>query len=284
MNTTQNNLSLTERLTQFRSRHPIRHIRVGEMEWEYISCGSGSKTLLLLTGGMRIAEAAFVLIQALEEEYRVVAPSYPPVKTVAELTDGLAAILDAEKAPTATIFGESYGGWIGQLLLRQHPKRFDKMVIASSGPLTASNKEKKMLGPVIALLRLLPENTIRGLLKRSFKSEIAFPEAEQSFWLNYAFELFDRLTKADFLSHFQLAQDAVRRKYDYAEGETSAWKGQILVIGAADDPAVSEEDRRRLMEIYPHVRAMTLKEGGHIAILSQPTAFVATVKEFLTND
>jgi len=284
MNATQNNLSLAERLAQFRSQHYAKRIRVGEMEWEYISCGGGSKTLLLLTGGMRIAEAAFILIQALEEEYRVIAPSYPPVKMVAELTDGIAAILDAEKIQSAYIFGESYGGWIGQLLLRHDPKRFGKMVIASSGPLTASKKEKTLLGPVIALLKILPEGWIRAMLKKSFKADMSFPESEQSFWLAYAFELFDRLGKADFLSHFQVAQDAIRKRFDFGIGEKSAWKGQILVIGAADDPAVSEEDRRRLMEIYTHVRAMTLKEGGHIAILSQPAEFVATVKEFLTND
>lgn len=237
------------------------------MEWQYIASGSGSKTLLLLTGGMRISEAAFILIQAFQDDYRVIAPSYPPVKTVEAMTTGLVAILDAENVREAYIFGESYGGWIGQLLLRHYPERFTKMVIASSGPLTASKQERAMLGPVIAFVKILPEGWIRSMLKKSFKAEMSFPESEQSFWLAYAFELFDRLGKADFFSHFQVAQDAIRKKYDFRENEKSAWNGQILAISAADDPAVSEEDRKRLSEIYPHIRVHKLKKGGHVVAL-----------------
>ncbi len=89
--------------------------------------------MLLLAGGMRISEATFIFIQAFELDYRIIVPSYPPIQTVEAMTGRLIAILNADKVQDECILGESYGGCIGQLLLRrlpldQSPPRQDKAV------------------------------------------------------------------------------------------------------------------------------------------------------------
>jgi len=58
-----------EHLIKFRTNHPCKYIDVGNVNWEYIVSGSGTKTLLLLPGGLRIAEHAFGYIELFENMY-----------------------------------------------------------------------------------------------------------------------------------------------------------------------------------------------------------------------
>ena len=128
--------------------------------WHYITAGMAAETLLLLHGGLRIAETAFVYVQIFEGSYRVIVPTYPPLRTMAEVTDGLAALLDTEGVDQSLVLGQSYGGTVSQVFLRRHPGRIKKLVLSSAHPLIASSKERLLLLPVgtltLALLSLLP--------------------------------------------------------------------------------------------------------------------------------
>jgi len=64
-----------EHLFRFRVDHPCKHVDIAGVSWEYISCGHGSETILMLPGGLRIAEHAYPYIQMFEDAYRVVVPT-----------------------------------------------------------------------------------------------------------------------------------------------------------------------------------------------------------------
>ena len=55
-----------EKLVEFRAKHPCKELAVADVRWEYIACGRGSETLLLLNGGLRVAETAFAYIELFE--------------------------------------------------------------------------------------------------------------------------------------------------------------------------------------------------------------------------
>lgn len=124
-----------ERLLKFRSEHPCKRINVAGVEWEYISCGIGTEILLLLPGGLRVAEATFGFIQMFEDTYRVIAPTYPPLGTMGELVNGIAAVLDEEQVPEAFVLGQSYGGAVAQVLVQRYPSRVKKVVLSGTAPL-----------------------------------------------------------------------------------------------------------------------------------------------------
>lgn len=86
---------------------------------------------------------------------------------------------------------------------------------------------------------------------RAILSELPATGSEREFWKAYVQKIFTRLSKRDFLSHFRAARDAVNKKCTFAEGEKSEWDGELLMIGGKDDRLVSEEDRKRILEIYP---------------------------------
>ena len=87
-----------DRLLRFRSTHPVKRLTAGGTQWEYITSGRGDETLLILPGLLGIGEMSFQHILAFEDEYRVIAPSYPlALTTVEQMVAGIAAILDAER-------------------------------------------------------------------------------------------------------------------------------------------------------------------------------------------
>src|SRR4051812_11347386 len=85
-----------QRLADFRAAHPGKTCEVDGGRWRYLVGGEGEEVLLILPGAACLAEPGFPLIEAFERGYRVVAPSYSPVGTMAGVVEGLAGIMEAE--------------------------------------------------------------------------------------------------------------------------------------------------------------------------------------------
>jgi len=273
-----------ERLFEFRSEHPLKRINVAGVAWEYISCGNGTEVLLLLTGGLRVAEAAFGYIQMFEDTYRVIAPTYPPVGTMGELIDGVVAILDAEQVLEAFALGQSYGGAVVQVLIQHHPSRVKQVVLSGTAPLIAVRWKKHLNSLLLPVATLLPGRVVMSLFKRIVSPMITVQESEREFWKAYLDELFrQRLTKEDVLSHLQTTRDA-QTNYVYAAGAKSSWRGNVLVIWGENDHLRTERGRRGMLDIYPQAQILVIAGGGHTVAMSESVKYAAAVRDFLTRD
>jgi len=277
-----------DRLLAFRATHPPRQAAIAGVPWHYIASGSGTETLLLLHGGLRIAETAFVYVQIFEDSYRVIVPTYPPLRAMAEVTDGLTALLDAEGAGRAFVLGQSYGGTVAQVFLRRHPERVKKLVLSSAHPLIASPRERLLLLPAgaltLALLSLLPGKLPQRVFLKGILAVLALPDSERAFWHAYLTDMvLNSLTRADILSLYRTSLDAFRR-YAYAEGQTSDWPGQVLVIGSENDPTNPQGDWDRMLALYAHAQSCVILGGGHTVAMSRSEEYAAAVKEFLDRE
>lgn len=275
--------ALWDKLYHFRSEHPRVQIDHQGVRWEYITGGAARQVLLILPGAFRCAESAFDTISLFEETYRIIIPTYPPVLTVEAMTDGLIHILSVEGASTASVLGQSYGGWMAQLLVRRHPERFSKLVLSSTGPLTVTPSERCLLPLVLKILPIIPIGFLKKQLAKGFRSELShFPLPVRPFWEAYSTELFARLSKADIISHFQVAKDAVDHGYMFDVGEKSSWEGELLIVGSDNDVFVTGRDRERISEIYPQTKVEIISDAGHVVAISAPEKFSAAVCKFLS--
>ena len=105
-------LNLSRRLEGFRRMHPYKEIQVEGRRWRYVVGGQGERTLLLLPGGTLVPDMYFILLEALERDYRVIVPAYAAVPTMAGLVTGAAAIRDAEGVECVDVMGSSFGGYV----------------------------------------------------------------------------------------------------------------------------------------------------------------------------
>lgn len=119
-----------ERLKEFRRAHPYKRLRFHDVEWEYIACGRGEQTLILLPGAFSTGESTFPLILAFESEYRIIAPSYALSLTMTGLCEGIVHILDTENIDKVHVIGGSYGGLVAQYLVRQYPSKVSSAILS----------------------------------------------------------------------------------------------------------------------------------------------------------
>jgi pimeloyl-ACP methyl ester carboxylesterase len=123
-----------DELVRFRGAHPLKRAGRQGVEWEYIISGRGSEALLILPGLLGFGEMSFQHIQAFEDDYRVIAPSYPfELTTVKQLVAGIVALLDVEGVQRAYVLGGSYGGMVAQCLVRRYPQRVLSLVLSHTG-------------------------------------------------------------------------------------------------------------------------------------------------------
>src|SRR5262249_48771359 len=102
------------RLESYRRTHPYKQIQVEGRRWRYVVGGQGERTLLLFPGGTLVPDTYFLLLEELEQDYRVIVPAYAAVPTMAELVTGAVAILDAEGVERVDVMGSSFGGYVAQ--------------------------------------------------------------------------------------------------------------------------------------------------------------------------
>lgn len=266
-----------ERLLAFRAAHPEKRISAGGVEWRYIACGEGERTLLLLPGVSRLAETQFVLISLLEQHYRIIAPSYAPVATIAELADGLAGILDAEGVEQADVYGASFGGMIAQRFVRRHPARVRRLILANTG---ITNVPKIVQG-LLGVTRWLPGSLVRAAMRQMAAGVRSAPAEEKAFWEAYYSELYTaRITREDAVSFFANGAD-FSRTYDFATTDLAGWPGRILILESDHDEAFKPEERAALRALYPQATVHTFANAGHEPWMTHQAEFLAELDGFL---
>jgi pimeloyl-ACP methyl ester carboxylesterase len=193
---------LKEQLERFRAARPFKVLAVDDVTWQYISCGQGQQAILLLPGGTGFGEGFFRYILALDAEYRLVSPMYPPVSTMGRLTDGLVAILEAEGIRQANILGQSLGGMAAQVLVRKHPSKVNSLILSqtttTSPPVdqAIALERQKEIETFQRLLPFLPLWLLRSVSRRRLFRHLSGMEAEdKEFWKAYLSEMLSFVSK-----------------------------------------------------------------------------------------
>lgn len=269
-----------ERLAVFRQSHPPQRVTLDGISWEFIACGTGAHTILWLVGGLRVADAAYRSIPLLEDGFRIIAPTYPPLPTLNALCDGLAALLDSQGVERAHILSGSFGGIVAQAFIRRHPARAGRVVLSTTTALDAQAAERYR--QQAAMIAAAPPELALESSKAYFVQMIAPPDDERAFWTAYVDELFsERLGKDDLLSTIACMLDFAEN-LPLSPDDLADWPGRLLIIESEDDATFDADARARLKALYPAARVHTFAAGGHSPATTQRETFFALVREFFT--
>lgn len=265
-------MSLDRQLQAFRAAHPPRSVRAAGHAWSYIPAGAEGPAVLLLGGALGRAEFGFAVAAALEDAVRVLAPDYPPARTLRQVTDGLAALLDAEGIRRAHVVGGSFGGVVAQAFARAHPERVASLVLSHTGaPDRAGGRAW-----AVRLLGLLPERLLRALLRRRLRATLT---AADPFWMRQFDDIIAGLSKEDVLSRVGLAAEFSERYGDALVPQRPLYP--VLIMEADDDPLFPPRKRAALHALYPGARTHVFHGTGHAAAVLQPDAYAAVIRGFV---
>jgi pimeloyl-ACP methyl ester carboxylesterase len=267
-------------LREFRRAHPLKTVQVKGTTWEYLASGQGDQVILLLVGGMRVADAAFHSIQRLEPDFRVITPTYPALDTMAQLAAGLAGVLDAEGISAAHVLSGSFGGMLALQLVRDFPQRSGKLILSSTAIPGAD--EAAAYRKMDRIFSRVPSRLARAVMKRRLFQIVAPPPEEYAFWKAYFDELFGyRVNKAELLSTLRCIVDFARTA-PTSPDDLAGWSGETLLLASDDDHTFGEAAQRALRHVLPpRVEVHTFHGAGHSPAMTQPEAFFGTIKQFL---
>src|SRR5882724_947335 len=279
----------TEQVAQlktFRLTHPYKQLIIGDAEWEYISCGHGEQTLLLLPGALSVGESTFPLITAFENEYRIIAPSYVLSLTMKGLCRGLAHILETEGVAQAHVFGGSYGGLVAQYFVRQYPAKARSLILSHTFVLTP--KLAKPLWLAGKLFPAFPQSLFKPILKlrlnRILLSTLRtarHPEAE--FWRAYLNEAIASDLLKEVFIHQNKCLLELAHQQQFAPDDLKGWPGKVLIIESEDDPAIRRRDRELLKATYPQAEVQTFSDTGHASSILKREEVVSIIRKFVHN-
>jgi pimeloyl-ACP methyl ester carboxylesterase len=265
----------TEKLRRFRSSHPYMTCIVDNTKWEYISCGKGRKTLLLLPGGIRFADTWFKLITALEDKYRIISPTYPALPTIAELTRGIFTILKSEHVDEVQVLGTSFGGWVAQYFVRHYPDAVKTLILSNtSRPDTISSA---LIRISQVFTSIYPERLLQSAFKKRLLS--LFSGSDREFWEAYLEEVSVNTKRADIKAQQKCTYDMTT--YTFSENDLNNWHGRILILESDDDPAFKELEREALKALYPQAYVHTFHNAGHTPGYTGPEEYISVLENFL---
>jgi pimeloyl-ACP methyl ester carboxylesterase len=271
-------------LKKFRLSHPYKQLTVGDTNWEYISCGEGKQTLLLLPGALSVGESTFPLITSFENQYRIIAPSYPLTLTITGLGAGLARILEIETLNRCHVFGGSYGGLVAQYFVRQYPDKVCSLILSHTFVLNPNHR--KLFWVAGKLFTALPQSLFVPLLKLRLNNMLLsrlraanHPEAE--LWSAYLNEAIAAGVLKEVFLHQNKSLLDLAQQPQFTPDDLKEWNGRILIIESDDDPAIAARGRASLRSTYPQAHVHTFLDAGHASSILKRQEVVSVINNFL---
>ena len=272
-------MEVFEQAARFADDHG-RTTTSGGWTWRYYRLGTGP-VVVWLTGGTRRAALGFALLEDLSSDHTVLAPDYPPMRTIDEFVDGLDAIRAAEGVEQCVLVGHSYGGFLAQAYVAARPDVVEELVLSSCGPADYARGWLPVQYLFIGMVRVLPVRWVRRLLMRAVRRVATAPQGELASWQDAFRRTLDDLGRSDIVSHFAVPADAMRRRL-VTPAAFRAWHGRAARLVARNDPTQHPKDHQRLEALLGRpVRLIDLGDRGHTAMLADPSGYNALLRQAL---
>jgi pimeloyl-ACP methyl ester carboxylesterase len=266
----------SQSLQSFRAAHPAQTLKINGVDWEYVAFGEGDETILFLHGMTGAYDIWWNQMEALQDEYRVISVTYPAVDSLAEMSDGVFAILDAEGVERTNIVGTSLGGYLTQYIVANYPTRVLRAVFSNTFPPNDLIAEKnKSIGMA---LPFLPEWLVIDVLRGSFVASVYPASGNDELTLAFLNEIsYGRMRKAQVVGRFH----GVVEKF--TAPNLATLNIPVMIIEADNDPLVELALRDQLKEIYPSAEVHTFSNVGHFPYLNRPEEYTELLSKFLGN-
>ncbi len=260
-------------LTKFRT-YPTKSISLNGVNWNYLDRGTGQQTLLMLHGMGGAYDIWFQQINALASDFRIIAVTYPPTRSLDELTAGIIEILDREGIEKTNIIGTSLGGYLTQFLLKHFPNRLEKVIIANSFPPNHQLLAKN--GNLAKVVPYVPEWLLMKIFRKNIKTKVVPAANNNPLVKAYLLEQdYGLMSKEQFVGRLQ----CVLQYFEPAPANSITQ--DVLIIESDNDPLIPPDLRDSLKMFYPTAQIHTFHNTGHFTYLNKPNEYTNVIRAFL---
>jgi pimeloyl-ACP methyl ester carboxylesterase len=281
-------------LEDFYQKYPLQKILVKNKTWEYLTCGKGKQTLVLLPGGAQTAQSLFTYIQAFENSNKVIAITIYNAENIDECCQAIDEILKKEKVESILLYGYSIGGLLAQSYLRRtkNKSKIHKLIISHACIPGAKSYRNNLVIPFQLLapfIFLLPDSFSRKISQRyAIKVQgyskhpiflTKFDKHTEQLHQAFTQEFFQKyLNKTLWRTWYNLHKEFCYKE-KYSAKDLKEWQGKILIIQTDNDPWMKDE--KRLKKFYPSAKWYTFYNSAHLTYYYQTEAMIKILKNFI---
>jgi pimeloyl-ACP methyl ester carboxylesterase len=196
-------------------------------------------------------------------------------------------LMDALGIESATVVGNSMGGFVGAELAIRFPERVQRLVFISAAIFWQNTRRSQ---PLLRLARLTDAAAARAVTRAT--DDIATRRRLRQWALASAGFRYPHLVSPE-LAH-EMVRSARRTDgflpglealadYDVEE-ELPKISCPTLIVWGAHDTLVPVKDAARLEDLIPGARRVVFERTGHVAMLERPERFNRLLGEFLEEE
>ncbi|KOH46557.1 alpha/beta fold hydrolase [Sunxiuqinia dokdonensis] len=207
-----------------------------------------------------------------------------------DMTEDLAGFFEEHQIEKAIVIGHSMGGKTAMYFAAQYPEKIDKLIVADIAPKNYFELQEK--GQYYLHQHIL--ESLKEVRKHQFETreEIAdFLSLKldnkglvmfllKNVYRNKQTKKFDCRINVDVLyDHLDEVISGVN--YRWMEDRMPILNYPVLFIKGEKSPYISEEDEKKIKEIYPEAQITTIPDAGHWLHAEQPKLFMEALERFI---
>lgn len=255
----------------------------------YLRAGDPSKPVLVLLHGSGGHAEAYVRNLAAHAEHfwtwsvdmlghgYTDKPGHP--LEISHYVTHLMDVLDAIGADTASISGESLGGWVAARVAIDHPDRVQRLVLNTAG---GSQADPEVMKRIITLSMAAAENPSWETVQARIKWLIADKSKDYDDIVASRQRIYRLPGFVDAMRDIMALQDPeIRARNLLGPGEYGKITAPTLVVWTSDDPTADVEEGKRIASMIPGARFELMPGCGHWPQYEDPETFNRLHLEFL---
>lgn len=181
-------------------------------------------------------------------------------------------------AKPLTLIGHSLGGKIAMRLALNYPRLIERLVVVDISPVNGGTA--RVFGPWIEAMLDLDLETLSSRNEASDLLKPFIPDDRvRSFLLS---NLHRENQTWSWRANLELIRDNLDVVSDWPDVHRPPYQGPVLWIAGAESPYITDEHSEAMTSLFPHTEKVTIDGAGHWVHADAPGAFVAALREFLS--
>ena len=184
------------------------------------------------------------------------------------------------------LIGESLGGLVTELFMKEHPEMIEGVVLTNTGTITRniSNTIRKEvidgIKSAIKTVQMTPAYILKSaVIKKALKKikDDFDGTIDSTYAKEYVTYLMEKVSKEKAIYLCGIA-------LDFAENVTfdkGDFKGDICIINTNDDEVFDERIKAELKKLFEDSISKTIKNGGHASFLFRPEEYVRMLEDII---
>lgn len=287
---TVNDGPLKKELIKFKDNFVERTIEISGVDVNYYSFGSGDKTLVMLPGSTGKSITYFRYLEALSKEYRIVTLSYPVVTSMEHLLEVIEGLLDYETIEEYYLFGQSFGGMLGQIIAKRNKEKVKGIILAHTNTLT-KQIEKKIVKKNISSVKMFKKSIngfsygrfTKNFAKRISKGVNMADIDNKVFWNDFYVALLLNTAKEDMDSIYMCLLD-FWKNYAIDIDEFKDWNGKVLILEAETDHVYKMPEKEQMKELFKKHETYDFSGSSNMAIVKNRELLLEKIVLFIRNN